>query len=275
VPDCALEQVSEHVWRFTPDGRTDRPALGVVAGRDASLLVDVGSSPAHLSAFLAALEPLALPPLRLAVLTHWHWDHVFGGAVLDVPIAAHRLTAAELAREAAYDWSDAALAERVRTGAEIAFCADMIRAELPDRSDLRIVEPQLLFGDDGLDVRLGGVTCTVRRIGGDHAEDSCAIHVEEDGVLFLADALGQRLHAPVEHRTIAGTRALVARVARYDADAAIMGHWPDVVDRATLVHELELLVTGADRVERLGAAALETAADEDDQEILGELIAGL
>jgi glyoxylase-like metal-dependent hydrolase (beta-lactamase superfamily II) len=275
VPDCALEQVAEHAWRFTPDGRTDRPALGLVAGRDASLLVDAGASVAHLAAFLAALEPLGLPPLRLAVLTHWHWDHVFGAALLDVPIAAHRLTAAELAREAAYDWSDAALDERVRTGVELTCCADMIRLELPDRSDLRIVEPQVVFGDEGIDVRLGGVTCTVRRIGGDHAADSCAIHVEEDGLLFLGDALGQRLHAPVEHRTIAGTRALVARVARYDAQAAVIGHWPDVLDGAGLLHELELLVTGADRVERLGTAALETAAGEDDREILGELIAGL
>jgi hypothetical protein len=70
VSECRLERASEHVWWFTPDGRTDRPALAVVAGADASVLLD--------------------------------------------------------------------------------------------------------FGDEGIDLRLGGVTCSVRRVGGDHAVDSCA-----------------------------------------------------------------------------------------------------
>jgi glyoxylase-like metal-dependent hydrolase (beta-lactamase superfamily II) len=187
VPDCRLERASEHVWRFTPDERTDRPALGAVAGEDATILLDVGASVAHTASFLAALAPLGLPPLRLAVLTHWHWDHSFGGAALDVPIAAHRITADELAREAAYDWSDAALTARVESGAELAFCAEMIRLELPERAGLRIVEPQIVFDDEGLELRLGGVTCEVALVGGDHAADSCVIHVVEDGLVFLGD----------------------------------------------------------------------------------------
>ena len=72
----------------------------------------------------------------------------------------------------------------------------MIRLELPDRSDLRIVEPQVVFGDEGIDVRLGGVTCEVRLVGGDHAADSCAMHVVEDGLVFLGDALSSACTRP-------------------------------------------------------------------------------
>ena len=96
-----LQRASEHVWWFTPDERTDRPALAVVAGATSSALLEVGASVAHTSSFLRAIEPLDLPPLRAAVLTHWHWDHAFGGAALDVPIISHRSTAAELAHQAA------------------------------------------------------------------------------------------------------------------------------------------------------------------------------
>jgi glyoxylase-like metal-dependent hydrolase (beta-lactamase superfamily II) len=274
VPDCRLERASEHVWRFTPDERTDRPSLALVAGSDASVLLDVGASVDHTTSFLEALAPLHLSPLRLALLTHWHWDHSFGGAALDVPIAAHRVTADELAREAAYDWSDDALERRVATGAELAFCAEMIRLELPDRSDLRIVEPQIVFDDEGLELRLGGVTCEVRLVGGDHSADSCLMHVVEDGLVFLGDCLYQRLHAPETHRTIAGTRAVVEAVASFGASRAILGHHPEMLDAMGLAGELDLLTSAVDRVERLGDAALVTASSDDDRDELVALLAG-
>jgi glyoxylase-like metal-dependent hydrolase (beta-lactamase superfamily II) len=274
MPDCTLERASRHVWRYTPDERTDRPSLALVAGRDSSVLLDVGASPDHTSSFLEALAPLHLAPLRLAILTHWHWDHSFGGAALQVPIAAHRITADELAREAAYDWSDAALAHRVATGAELAFCAEMIRLELPDRSGLEIVEPQIVFDDDGLELRLGGVTCEVRLVGGDHSADSCVMHVVEDGLVFLGDCLSQRLHAPETHRTIAGTRQMVETVGAYGAGRAILGHYPELLDAMGLARELDLLASAVDRVERLGDGALVTATSHDDREEIVALLAG-
>jgi glyoxylase-like metal-dependent hydrolase (beta-lactamase superfamily II) len=209
------------------------------------------------------------------VLTHWHWDHSFGGAALDVPIAAHRLTAAELAREAALDFGDAALAERVARGEELAFCAAMMAIEIPDRSALRIVEPTILFGDEGIDLRLGGVTCTVRRVGGDHAADSCVMHVVEDGLLFLGDALAQRLHAPVEHLTIDGMRGVLDLIDAYDADVAIRGHWPGkLMDGAAHRADLALVRSAAERVQRLADDARATASDEDDLELIGFFLAG-
>jgi glyoxylase-like metal-dependent hydrolase (beta-lactamase superfamily II) len=272
VAGCRLERASEHVWWFTPDERSDRPALAAVAGADATILLDVGASASHTASFLGALEPLGLPPLRSAVLTHWH--HSFGGAALEAPIASHRLTAAELAREAALEWSDAALDARVESGAELAFCAEMMRIELPDRSDLRIVEPVVVFGDEGLELRLGGVTCTVRRVGGDHSQDSCVIHVVEDGLLFLGDCLYQRLHAAEPHHTVAGARRLTDLIETFGATTAIQGHGEDLLDAAALAGELERLRHAADRVERLGPGALATATDDDDRETLELFIAG-
>ena len=201
---CRFEDVSTHVDRFTPDDRTDRPNLGAVHGSEGTLLVEGGASPAHLSAFVAELERRGRPPIVAVALTHWHWDHSFGAAALDVPLIAHEATARELVVQAGYDWSDEALDERVRDGREIAFCADMIRLELPDRSDLRIAIPSELLTVRRL-VDLGDVEAIVEHVGGDHAADSCVVHVPADGALFLGDCLYQRLHAPEPLLTVAGS----------------------------------------------------------------------
>ena len=268
-----LERASEHVWWFTPDERTDRPALAVVAGATSSALLEVGASVAHTASFLAAIEPLGLPPLRAAVLTHWHWDHAFGGAALDVPIIAHRSTATELAHQAALDWSDAALEDRVAAGEEIAFCRDMIRIEIPDRSDLEIVLPQIVF-DDHLELDLGAVHVVIDHVGGDHAADSCVFHVVEDDLVVLGDCLYQRLYAAEPFLTAASVRSLTSRIGAYGARLAIEGHDDTLLDAELLARRLSDLADAADRVERLGDDALATARDDDDRETLGFLLTG-
>jgi glyoxylase-like metal-dependent hydrolase (beta-lactamase superfamily II) len=159
----------------------------------------------------------------------------------------------------------------VQAGEEVPFIVHYLRIEWPDRSGLRIVEPQVVFGDEGLELPLGDVTCSVRRIGGDHAGDSCAIHVLPDRVLFLGDALGQRLHEP-PGRTLAGTRALADRVEAYGPNSAVLGHWTDVLSPDGLAAELALLRRCADAVERLGAGATAAAANEDEREVIAELL---
>jgi glyoxylase-like metal-dependent hydrolase (beta-lactamase superfamily II) len=274
VAESVLRRVSEHVWWYSPDDRTDRAALAVVAGADWSALLEVGASLAHTGGFLAAIDGLGLPPLRAAVLTHWHWDHSFGGAALDVPIIGQRGTHRELVRQAGLDWSDEALDARVADGSEIAFCRDMIRIEIPDRSALRIVPPQLVF-DDRLVLDLGSVTCDVRHVGGDHASDSSVIHVVEDRLVFLGDCLYPRLYAPVEHLTPGRLRDVVGKVAAYDAAIGITGHDEEPFDAAALGDYLDMLARAATAAETLGPAALEHAAGEDERETLQLLLAGI
>ena len=253
---CRFEEISTHVDRFTPDERTDRPNLGAVHGTDGTLLVEGGASPAHLSSFVAELERRGRPPIVAVALTHWHWDHSFGAAALDVPLIAHEATARELAVQAAYDWSDEALDERVRDGREIAFCADMIRLELPDRSDLRIAIPSELLTERRV-IDLGGVEAIIEHVGGDHAADSCVVHVPADGALFLGDCLYQRLYAPEPLLTVAGVRTLVDHLRRFDTALAIEGHADHVDDRRAHRARLDQLEEAVELVERQGSAALE------------------
>jgi glyoxylase-like metal-dependent hydrolase (beta-lactamase superfamily II) len=271
VPDCVFEEISAHVDRYTPDDRTDRPALGAVRGERGTLIVEGGASAAHLGAFAAELEARGRPPVVGIVLTHWHWDHSFGSAAIDAPVIAHADTAAELAVQAAYDWSDAALEERVRDGREIAFCADCLRLEIPDRSDLRIVLPSETFtGRHAID--LGGVRADVVHVGGDHAADSCVIHVPGDDVLFLGDCLYQRLYAPEPLLTIAGVRALLDRLRPFPVAVAVEGHADETADAAGFAGRLAELALAADLVEADGARARALVAGEEDTEELVDFL---
>ena len=274
MPASEFRTLSAHVDMFTPDDRTDRPALGAVHGERGTLLVEGGASTAHLGAFAAELKDHERPPAVGIVLTHWHWDHSFGSAAVDAPVIAHRSSAEELVRQAAFDWSDEALDERVASATELEFCRDMMKLEMPDRAGLRIVVPSIVV-DDRHVVELGGATAVIEHVGGDHAPDSLAVYVPEDRVIFLGDCLYQRLHAPVEHLTVAGVRELTARLARYDVALAVEGHNDEVADAAGFAARLAALMTAADLVERYGeAAAARAAGDEDVEEAVGFLLAG-
>ncbi len=274
MADAAFRVLTEHVDMFTPDDRTDRPALGAVHGVRGTLLVEGGASAAHLRAFLDELERRGRPPASAVVLTHWHWDHSFGASAAGVPVIAHSDSAAELRRQAAYDWSDEALDARVAEGLELAFCRDMLKLELPDRSGLRIAVPDVLVADRH-EVDLGGVTAEIRYVGGDHAPDSLAVYVPSDRVLFLGDCLYQRLHSPVEHLTVAGVRGLTDRLAGLDVTVAVEGHNDEPWDRPGFAARLAQLNAAADLVERYGQdAPAQAGQDADLADLVGLLLAG-
>lgn len=236
----SLNNLSNHVRWFTPDPRTDRPILGAVVGQKASLMLDAGASPSHAREFLDALEKAGLPAPSYLVLTHWHWDHVFGMSALDVPILAQQGTAEEVKKLASYSWSDAALDARVKAGTEIAFCCDMIKAELPDRSELTILTPDIVFADF-LSVDLGDVTCELHHVGGDHAADSSVLFVPEDKVLFLGDAISQCIYNPLPHYTAEKVLSLLDTLEAFEAEYYLESHNNTVLtkdDFRTVAHGL-------------------------------------
>lgn len=279
----AFNRIAEHTYWLSPDSTTDRPTLGAIVGRRGTLIVDAGNSPAHAEVLLSELSRLSATPSFVA-LTHWHWDHVFGTAALDLPTFAYEETRRIVAEMAAQDWSDAALDARVAAGVEIEFCRDMIKAELPDRSDLVIRPPEISFRD-AIELDLGGVTCRIVHVGGDHAADSAVVYVPEDRIVFLGDCLYPAIYAPARHYTTAKLLPLLDRLLSFDAECYLAGHHLQPMTRAEIQAEAALLRTiggvvdehGADREAILAALpeALAEPLNEDHIDIVGEFLAGL
>ncbi len=276
MPPCRFEPVSGRVDRFTPDERTDRPVLGAIRGTAGTLVVDGGASPAHLAAFAAELAAHGRPPVVAIALTHWHWDHSFGSAALDVPVIASEATAAGVAVQAGCAWDEASLRRRVAEGRELAFSLPHLLAEYSEaeRTALEIVVPQVTFAERHV-VDLGDTAVELVHVGGDHAGDSVVVWEPSDRVLFLGDALYQCLWGDPEYLTVAGVRGLLDRLARFDPAFALEGHDEDVADADAYAARLAELLRACDLVEAHGeGASAHAAGDEPLAELVGQLVAG-
>ena len=267
-----------------PNSRTDRPVLGAVCGTRATLLVDAGNSPAHARLLLDEVARLRLPPPAYLVLTHWHWDHVFGAHTLDLPTIASLETQRIVTSMAALDWSDKALDRRVADGSEIDFCRTMMKAELPDRSQLVIKPPEIGF-EGQIELDLGGVTCQIVHVAGDHSANSSVVHVVEDRVLFLGDCLCEDLYSGPSSYTPQKFLPLIERIFSFEAEFFLEGHAPEPESRQTLADELakyqligrEAERSGPDQPKLLSAvqSTLGRPLNAEELEIVESYLAGL
>jgi glyoxylase-like metal-dependent hydrolase (beta-lactamase superfamily II) len=264
-------------------GKPDRPSLCAVVGTNRTLMLEAGASAAHASLFLDSLTTAQLPQPDFVALTHWHWDHIFGASKLNIPIIAHAQTAAEIAVQAGYQWTDAALDARVAAGMELAFCADNIKLELPEPRDIYIIQPDIVY-NDSLDINLGDVTVHLQHVGGDHAPDSCVMHVMPDRVLFLGDCLYDAIYTPVRHYTTRRLFPLLDTILNFEADTYVEGHTPTVMSRAELmeiVDKMRLVGNTVDRfagdhvaVTKAISNQMGTSLDEDTKGFIVSFVAG-
>ncbi|MGN7400953.1 MBL fold metallo-hydrolase [Cytobacillus praedii] len=222
-----LEKISDRFWYQTPVSETDRPILGVVIGDKRSLMIDAGNSEDHAKYFLSELEKNNIPLPSIVVLTHWHWDHTFGLSGLDMISVSSRQTKAELEKQVPFEWTDAALNERVQSGVEIEFCANAIKEEYGRERNITITLPEITF-ETMMQIDLGGVTCQLQHVGGDHAQDSVIVYVKEEKILFLADAIYANLYSSKRNHTVKRTLQLLDEIDQFDAEIYILSHWKPV-----------------------------------------------
>lgn len=222
-----LKKLSERFWYQTPVSETDRPILGAVVGNDLTLMIDAGNSEGHATYFLEELSKNGIPRPSLAVITHWHWDHIFGLSALGFPSISSKETMTKMKELIPFDWTDEALDDRVKQGIEIEFCAAAIKQEFQEHRDIHIKLPTVTF-DVKLEIDLGGVTCILQHVGGDHSPDSIVVYIKEEKILFLSDCIYANMYAPKNNYTVLNTLRLLDILDTFDAETYILSHWKPV-----------------------------------------------
>ncbi|EIT84341.1 Zn-dependent hydrolase [Fictibacillus macauensis ZFHKF-1] len=218
-----LKALSPRVYYMEHVQETDRPALGLIVGENYSIAVDAGNSPAHASLFLEQATALTQSPIEFVVITHWHWDHVFGIRTMNCHSISHFETKEKIAIMTTQDWDDASLDERVVTGEEISFCSEMIKKEMPVRDDLILKVPDITFTQT-MTLDLGGITAVIDHVGGVHAPDSSIVYVPQEHIVFVGDCLYQDFYSGEWSYDLQAFQVLVDKLLRYEARWYVLGH---------------------------------------------------
>lgn len=218
-----FKQLTNRIWYQTPVSETDRPIVAVITGDERSLVIDAGNSSQHAALFLDEVEKHGLRRPDLVVLTHWHWDHIFGMKQMAVPTIATNRTVEEMQNMLDYEWSDEALEERIHQGIEIPFCADAIKLEFGKDRDIEVILPTIRFTGE-LEINLGGVTCLLRQVENDHSPGSALVYIPEERVLFLGDAMYADIFSAEWNYTVNQTTRLLDTIGEYEADYYVWSH---------------------------------------------------
>lgn len=220
----SIHKIGKSFWYMTPISLTDRPVLAMVVGENKTLMIDAGNSEDHANYFLNEMKKREISNPEIVVLTHWHWDHIFGLSALTNAVSiASSETKSEMEKLLPFSWTDEAIDERVKEGVEIEFCAKAIKEEFKNHRDIKITLPDMTI-EKRAEIDLGGVSCIVQHVGGDHAADSVIVYIKEEKILFLADCIYAKMYAPKVHYTVQETLRLLDVLESFAAETYILSH---------------------------------------------------
>lgn len=218
-----IKKLTNNIFYMPNSDDTDRPILGLICGEKYSLIVDSGNSPNHAKEFLAEVNLMNIPPVKYLVLTHHHWDHVFGIREMNLTTIAHEKTKEEIGKMKKLKWDDASLDKRVKDGTITEFSSKCIKEEIKEREDFTMGDVDITY-NDSIKIDLGGLTCILKAVGGAHTDDSTLIYIPEEKVMFLGDcAYGSRfngLYGYDKEKLL----TMIDIIEKYNAEYYILSH---------------------------------------------------
>jgi len=207
---------------------------GIILGDDCAAVVDTGTFEADARILLEAVAGVTALPIRYVINTHHHGDHTFGNWWFRPAIAiGHercRLqlvgAAGETHRRLLGEWMPEAVARM---------------AAVP-------LDPPGLTFEDSLRLHLGRVTLRLDYFGRAHTDNDIVIAVEEQGLAFVGDVVGETLFG--EDAYLEDWAPTLRRLLTIDESTYQPGHDP-LVDRAFI----ESQVTAIEELASVCAAA--------------------
>lgn len=181
-----LIKQSENFYYMPAVDELDKPILGYVKGDKYSLMIDSGISKEHAEEFLKDLEKLDFKMPDFLIITHCHWDHIFGMSAINALKIGCNKTNVHLEKMKQWEWSIKAMDERVANKEESKPISDMIKEVYPDVSKITIDTLNITF-DTKMTINLGGIECQLIKVNDYHTDDSIIIYIPQEKIVFLGD----------------------------------------------------------------------------------------
>lgn len=221
-----LNKISERVYYMDYVQQGDRPVLGLVVGDDCCLVIDGGNSKEHAEEFLSYVKKLDVPPLKYLLLTHWHWDHVWGIETMNLINIIHKDSNEKINWMRNLKWTDEDISERVKSGEEIAFCEEHIKIEHPSNDrKISIPKAHIIFDGD-IEIDLGGVKVKAEHINADHSDDCCLVNIKGEKIVFMGDAMYLDMYNGPWSYSKEKLYKLLDKLKSYEGDYYIPAHHP-------------------------------------------------
>ncbi|MEE3487847.1 MAG: MBL fold metallo-hydrolase [Bulleidia sp.] len=232
MEEVKITQISDHVYASSMEETHDRPHLYLIVSAGESLMIDAGNSPAHARAFLSLADEMHLPMPKLLCLTHWHWDHSFGGAAIACNEAAGEKTIAVLKEISTYSYSDEAIHDRVLKGTENDFVEGCMKLEYTpeQRESMNIRIPDEVLHDKQ-NIPVGRILVEVHQVASDHSDENLTFLVREDSLLITGDLLYEDFYHGNAHYTTKGVRALQEGLREIPAEWFACSHNKNLITR--------------------------------------------
>jgi glyoxylase-like metal-dependent hydrolase (beta-lactamase superfamily II) len=220
-----LKKLTDRIFYMPHSEETDRPSLGLICGSKYSLIIDSGNSPNHAKEFLSEVNSMNIPPVKYLLITHWHWDHIFGIKDMNLVTIAHHNTKEKLEEMKKLKWDDVSLEKYLKDGTFSEFTINCIKQEIPERENFIIGDLDITY-KDSIEIDLGEVRCIIKEAGGDHTNDSSLVYVPEEKVLFLGDCIYGGKYNGVYGYTEEKLSKMIDEIDKYDAIHYIISHEP-------------------------------------------------
>jgi glyoxylase-like metal-dependent hydrolase (beta-lactamase superfamily II) len=225
------EKIAENIYVFQDsDGMGNTVAL---TGADGVLMIDTKTE-ASVDLLLAEIAELCPTPVRFAVITHWHFDHVGGNEAVSktgATVIAH---------------------ENVRNQMGVEHNMELLGAEVPASPDT--AKPMMTYTKN-LTFHMNGETVAVFHKGPGHTDGDSVIHFPDANVIHMGDLYFEGLYPYIgiySGGSIDGMVKVINEILpMIDSDTRVVpGHGP-VTDKARLQQYVSMLATIRDNVSRL------------------------
>ena len=219
-----LNKFSDTIYYLSNQDENDRPTLGLVCGDRYSLIIDCGNSTQHAKDFLLEIEQLNVPPVKYAVITHAHWDHILGMNEFDDAAIIVNVQTNELLKEwQSYKFDDDSLETYVHSKQMRANCVEIIKSEIPNRDYFKLNSPDIIF-EETLTIDLGNKVCVIEKIHSTHTNDATIVYIPDEKVIFLGDCPYGTTTNSLFHYKQSLLLPMINDIQKYDAEAFLLGH---------------------------------------------------
>jgi glyoxylase-like metal-dependent hydrolase (beta-lactamase superfamily II) len=176
IRENATVKVSEHVY-VIPDGNVGAvPNVGIVVGRNATLVIETGLGPRNGQTVLREVEKVSKNQTLYVMGTHFHAEHILGESAFPAT--------AKVIRARAQQQDIDEFGVQPNFAARSAGMADLVKDAQFRRAD------EIFDSEKILD--LGGVRARLLWYGGTHTNGDTLIYIEGDNVLFAGDVVMNR-----------------------------------------------------------------------------------